>query len=202
VPTPGAVAGKSAQIVLDGRTGIGSLPNRYIQMTVNGVAASGGTLGPTRCTYPTTALTDGLNSVSLSLAPISTVTSPYFNYLEATYTSAMVPTQDKLDITIDGSTRRALVDVQDNFSVMPMILNIADPMQPVIFSGATRTSGLVSFEVQLQPSTTNHFYCATNGTAFGPISIAKVTVASLRSNLNQADLVPSGDWGDYPDRYG
>jgi hypothetical protein len=190
VPTPGAVAGQTAQVILNGRTGVGSLPNRYIQMTVNGVAATGGTLSPTRCTYPTTALTDGLNSISLSLAPISTVTSPYFNYLEAVYTSNLVPSGDKLEITVDTSSKRALIQVQDNFSApMPLLLDIADPSQPVILSGATRSSGLVSFETQLETATANHFYCAELATASAPSSIAKVTVASLRGNLNQADLV-------------
>lgn len=188
VPTPGVVPGSTARVFLDGRTGVNS-NGRYISGTVNGDPLLAGVLGPLNCTYQTHSLVDGLNTVNLRLTPMSSSDSAYFNFAEITYLSNLTPSGDKLDFAIDSLPRQALIQVQDNFGALPLLLDLGDPLHPIQDTGFSRQSGTLSFAANLDRSAPNRFYCATQASAIAPASIAAVPVNDLRADLSQADLI-------------
>jgi hypothetical protein len=187
VPTPAPVSGQTAKLTLIGQTGYGTAGQSYIQASINGTAGLNGNLGPSRCTYETQSLTDGLNRIDLTLAASSI--KPYFDYLEISYPSRLTPSGDKLEITLDSLAHRGLIQVSDNYSAGPLLFDLGDPLHPVQLTGFTRQGGLVSFETELNRSLPNQFYCATVSSAVAPVSLAHADVTDLRAELSQADLI-------------
>ncbi len=188
IPTPGVVLGSAAKVLLDGRTGV-STTGRYMVGNMNGNPLTNGVLGPLSCTFQTQSLVDGLNTLDIRLTPMSSSDSAYLNFAEITYPSQLIPSGDKLDFVIDSAPHVGLVQLQDNFSAPPLLLDLGDPLHPVQDTGFTRQAGILSFAASLDRSAPNRFYCATAGTVVSPVSLSMVSVNDLRADLSQADLI-------------
>ncbi|HVP07353.1 MAG TPA: hypothetical protein VMS71_05875, partial [Candidatus Acidoferrum sp.] len=171
--TPGAISGAAAQLYLDGRTG-------GMSANVNGIFASNGNCNSYFCTYTTRTLVDGLNNIQLYLTTTSSW-APYFHFLELAYPSNLLPANDRLDVVLDSSSKRAQMQIQDNYSATPVILNLADPLQPSYVDGATRSGGVMTFDASLSSSSVNRFYAATPATASTPVTITQTSPADLRA---------------------
>jgi hypothetical protein len=188
VPTPGVIAGDSALLFLQGKTGV-SGTSSYMTVTVNGVAG----LNPVRtssfCRFGTRSLVDGLNDIDISLTPVSSAVSPYFDYLEVSYLSRLLPSGNQVELVFEGADGRSLIQVQDNFSVAPWLLDLTDPQHPVYVTGFQRSGGLLSFESILESTGVNRFFSATTTAALTPASILKVAPVALRGNSGQTDLI-------------
>jgi hypothetical protein len=79
--------------------------------------------------------------------------------------------------------------VQDNFAAAPLVLDLADPLQPTLINGYQRTSGMVSFETELEAGGVNRFFAAPTTTALSPSAIQRVSPVALRGASEQTDLV-------------
>jgi hypothetical protein len=182
VNTPGVVSGQTAQVYLDGRTG-------GMNLRFNSAGPLSGSCTSYFCNYTVASPVDGLNSVQLAFQPLSSSYKSFFNYLEISYLSRTIPDNDRLDITLDNLTGRARIQVQDNFTSSPIILDLADPRQPALDTGFARSGGLVTFTAEVSPARVNRFYCATRATAVSPVSITPDSPADLRSIPSQTDLI-------------
>ncbi|MBK7141688.1 MAG: type IX secretion system sortase PorU [bacterium] len=188
VPTPGVIANDSAMLYLQGKTGV-SGTGSYMSVSVNGVIG----LNPIRtasfCRFGTRSLVDGLNDIDVSLTPVASDVPPYFDYVEISYMSRLLPANNQIDLDLKLSNGRGLVQVQDNFTVAPWLLDLADPQKPVFLTGYQRGGGLLSFETMLESAGTNRFYGVTTTVALAPVSIQSVTPVAMRGNSAQTDLI-------------
>lgn len=190
--TPGAVLGDSADVFLRGWTGVQSSSQRYMTLRVNGIPSPSDifSCGSVSCAYKTVALVDGNNTVSINLTPVSSSISPYFDYFELAYHRDNVTSGDKLDITLDPQpVRRAVIQIDENASAAPLVFDLADPLHPVQITGASRNSGQLAFETDVNFSKVNRYYYGTLATASSPTSIRTATVENLRANSAQSDLI-------------
>jgi hypothetical protein len=183
VPTPGAISGDSAHVVLNGRTGgLG-----YIGLTVNGQPGSRLVCNSYSCSYVSYALFDGLNSVELDLTPDGS-TPPYFDNLSLTYHRSLTPENNRLDIVIEDVQAIAEVRVTDNFSSAPFLLDVTDPLNPVELTGYAREGGLVSFRADLSGAEFKQYQMMIPQNAASPISIELTSPVDLRGSSVQTDL--------------
>ncbi|UCC43245.1 MAG: type IX secretion system sortase PorU [Candidatus Zixiibacteriota bacterium] len=189
ISTTGAIPGRQAEVRLAGNTNTGTGGASYMDVWINGSPGTSKSCNSRLCTFETTQLTDGLTQLDISLGPVSSETPPYFDHAEVSYQSYLRPESGILDITLGSFDGRALVEVQDNFSADPLILDLADPLSPVNLTGYDRTAGVLSFETVLEPSGPNRFYCVTIQQAITPGSISEIMVEDLRSTTERADLI-------------
>lgn len=191
-PTPGVMAGDTAQLFVSARTSGSSSSTGYVDLRVNDVPQTSKFCGAFSCTYRTTNLVSGLNRFSFTLEPIQTTpvyTPPYFDFLEIQYRRQLVPDNDRLDATLNAFGGHERLVVTDQFTAAPIILDLADPSQPIAVTGATRSGGQLQFEYERDASVPNRFYIATRNASYTPESILPVTVTDLRAPVNQTDLV-------------
>ncbi|MCM2272458.1 MAG: type IX secretion system sortase PorU [candidate division Zixibacteria bacterium] len=188
VPTPGVVAGDSALLYLEGKTGV-SGSGSYMTVSINGTAG----LNPIRtgnfCRFGTKALVDGLNDIDISLTPISSTVAPYFDFIEISYLSRILPASNQVELVIDSVAARGLIEIQDNFTVAPLVLDLTDPLHPVRVTGYTRAGGSLSFETQLEADGINRFFASVAAVALTPSSFQRVSPLALRGTSEQTDLI-------------
>ncbi|MFQ5453037.1 MAG: type IX secretion system sortase PorU, partial [Candidatus Zixiibacteriota bacterium] len=191
ISIPGIVSGDTADIKLSGRTldTTGSLDNiGYMDLYINGVKGLNKFCNQFKCTYRSTSLIDGSNQVKLDLWSNSNA-PPYFDYLELFYNAENIPVNNKLDLTIGSSTGLAAIEVIDNFSQLPFVLDISQPLNPSIISGATESNGILTFYADLDPLRFNRYYLCTPEQMLTPLSIKAVSTTDLYTAFEQTDLM-------------
>ncbi len=186
--TPGIVAGDSAMLYLQGKTGV-SGTSSYMSVNVNNVAGLNPIRTSSYCRFGTRSLIDGLNDIDITLTPISSLVAPYFDLIEISYLSRLVPINNQIDLVCEGFAGRGLVQIQDNFAVAPWLLDIADPQHPIFLTGNQRSGGLLSFEATMENPGVNRFYGATTTSAVSPASIQRVTPVAMRGSGTQTDMI-------------
>ncbi len=187
VTTPNINISDEVDIYLSGRTfGIGGVSG-FMDIEINGQMGSNKACNTSNCTYTSLAFRPGLNEIGLSFEKFSTV-APYFDYIDIEYSSYLVPIENELDMTIGSFDGRARLDIVDNISFPPLMLDISNPARPVSISGFSRSNSSISFEYDLLPDQFNRFYLNSAQNAFSPGSIQRVTVTNLQDNLVQTDL--------------
>ncbi|MBD3404446.1 type IX secretion system sortase PorU [candidate division GN15 bacterium] len=190
VPTSGAVLGDTARVRVNARTSGSSSTTGYVDLTINQqFGPDSKSCNALNCTFLTTALSGGLDEFAFTMQPIDNETPPYFNYIELEYTSRLEPSGNRLDITLGGYDGPAELQVIDNFTADPIILDLADPSQPVQIAGFTRGGGVLTFDAQLQIGSPNRFFLGTPGAADAVSSITLVSPNDLRVAGSQADMV-------------
>ncbi len=182
--TPGIMLGESATVFVNAAT-----YSPYVTLNVNGISADKGTCNRLNCKFTTASLTDGLNVLDIKVHPSNSGNLPFLNFVEIAYPSELLPVNNVLDLYVPQQDGLANIDVVDNFSSNPLVLDISDPMRPMRISNATRSAGLLRFSSQIEPDTSNQFYIAPVSTAFGPVSIEQPQLAGLRTGLPQSDLI-------------
>ncbi len=140
------------------------------------------------CSFVTTALQEGLNKLSLSFG--GGVAMPFLDYIEFSYTSLLRPTSDRLDFFVAPSTTsRARIELVDDFSGEPVILDLSQSRTPALITGAERAGGALTFETDLTPASVNRYLVSTLAEAQSPVEIIPTTVTDLRQIPSQTDLI-------------
>jgi len=191
VPTPGVVGGDTASIWLTGRTydnGDAGDNLGYMDLEVNGITADAKSCNRFNCSYRTANLFDGLNQIHLRLWP-EVNAPPYFDYMNLEYTCRLIPTNGVLDITLGTYTGKAQLEVVDNLGLSMIILDIAQPLQPVVLTGYERSEGQITFSTQSRIGGPNRIYLGTVQQAMNPLSITEVSPTDLRAIEQQIDLI-------------
>jgi hypothetical protein len=189
VPTTGAVVGDTAYAIVSARTGGSSGTSGFVDMEINDNPANTKLCNALNCTFTTTALTGGLDRLSFAMQPIDADTPPYFDYLDLRYTSMLEPSGNRIDVTLDGYDGRARIQVIDNFSTAPIVLDLADPSQPTRIVNYSRSGGTLQFDVQMEIGIPNRFYLSTVGAAESVTSITAPEPVLLREQAAQTDLI-------------
>jgi len=191
VPAVNVVPGQTSNIFLSARTfdTTGALDAvGYVDLSVNGQPGLSKNCDLTSCTYQTSSLVSGMNSFSMQLWG-SVIAAPYFDYLELSYKRSTVPIGGSLDASFGSYSGVVRVDITDNFSTAPLLYNIDNPAQPARLTGATRQSGMVSFEANFNLNSPNRFFATGPSSLISPVSITRVTPVDLYSSASQADLI-------------
>lgn len=200
VSTSGYLPGDTATILIFTRTG-----GTYADLRLNGALVPKDNCNSFNCLFKTTALTGGLDEFSFDLQKSTIADVPYFDYMELTYTSRMLPVADKLDLILPSFNALAELQVLDNFTSEPWLLDIADPLHPVILTDAVRGGGLLRFQTNLDNPGRNRFLLATPAVAYAPVAIRRESVTDLYASTPQTDLIIitprvfSDDLGEYVD---
>lgn len=190
VPTPGIVEGDTANVWLVGLTDDNGDPGDtpgFMDLYVNGVDGLDKSCNSFNCSYRTTSLVDGLNEIRLTLWPERNA-PPYFDCMNLEYSSRLLPTDNRLDITLGSFADSAHIEVIDNFSFPVVVLDIADPLHPAVLTDYQRAGGIVTFRADLEDEGPNRFYMGTTQQALAPLSIEQVSPADLRTFSGQVDL--------------
>jgi len=200
VSTPGAVEADSAYIYVSGRT------NRSIDLTINGTASSRINCHSSACQHYSYSLLGGvsdINRIDLLLAPITSTIPPFLNYLQISYRAHLLPLNNRIDFNLEGVDGEVEVKVVDNFSAVPTVFDISDPLHPVIFTGFERSDGYLSFRAVTTSAGPNRFRCEVIGQAASPARIEAVDVIDLRTGFDQTDMiiVTTGSLAPYLDQY-
>ena len=140
------------------------------------------------CTFNVPSLREGLNQFNVDFV-IGGTQSPYLDYIELSYYSDLVPQSDRLEFNLATYNGRALVELIDNFSSTPLILDIADSRQPRLVQNFTQVGGLLSIGLDMTTARPNHFYAVTLDRAISPVSVEKRSPTNLRAGNSQADLI-------------
>ncbi|MFQ5500008.1 MAG: C25 family cysteine peptidase, partial [Candidatus Zixiibacteriota bacterium] len=180
--TPSAVVGDSARIILRG-----AVASPYIDMQINGSAVLGKSCNRFGCNYWTESLKDGLNDVTLALFAGASE-QPYFDYLQAEYTSRLQAQAGKLDIALDPFSGIALLEIVDDFSAQPLVVDLADPLKPSLVTGFERSAGLLSMQVEMELDGVNRFYLCDQSSLVTAQSITESPVTDLREVAGQVDM--------------
>jgi hypothetical protein len=191
VSTPGAMAGDSATVFVDARTG-GA--DGFMTATVNGEPASPRSRDAFGCrfaTYDLTGLSGALNELVLMLDSVNAAGGipPYLNYVEVDYLGTLLPSNNRLLFDAGVFDGRAEFQVVDGFSASPTVFSITDPLRPVIVSGYERAGGLVRFRYDLSSGQPNTFLAAPVSTAQAPLAIRSAAPADLLVATPQTDLI-------------
>ncbi|HUV31220.1 MAG TPA: type IX secretion system sortase PorU [Acidobacteriota bacterium] len=189
VPAPGAIDGELASVTLVGKTNVGTGDAAYMDLSVNGQAAGGKVCNNIRCQFETSQIHDGANRFDVTLGPQSLKVPPYFDYAELQYHSRLRPDGDRLDVAVGSYAGRAGLEIDDEFSSVPLILDVSDPLRPRILSGYEQSGGQITFEVDLDAAGPNRFFCAPVQLAAQPAAVAPASVADMRDTTQQADLI-------------
>ena len=189
--TPGIVAGDTVEINLEGETfdltGSGD-DDGYMNIYVNDIIGLEKACNQHDCTYRSASFFDGSNKIELELWP-SSAAPPHFDYIELAYECENMPINDRADLTIGAYSGVAEITVIDDFSSSPLILDISDPHRPLIHTGATVSSGQLSFYADMTGIAFNRFYLCPESKALAPLSIARATVTDLHNTNRQADCI-------------
>lgn len=187
--TPGAVAGRSADFVLTGLTNNCCDTVSFMGLRVNGIAGGNKSCNRTRCSFTSSAVVDGLNQFDLSIARQSQSIVPFFDYLECRYERRLAPSTDLLDATFPASDQLAELVIENNFSQLPLMLDLSDPQAPVELTSPAVTSATVTLSYQLRVGAVNRVLLSTENRAVSVASITRTTVSDLKAGASQADLI-------------
>jgi hypothetical protein len=186
VPTIGYVSGDTATIVAYTYTDTG---DSQTTLFLNGLSIPSYTCNAFNCGFKTTSLTGGLDMFAFDMQRNPLADVPYFDYMELSYTSRLLPVADKLDLILASINALAEIEVQDNFSTEPWVLDIADPFHPVILTGAVRGGTTLRFQTDLESPGRNRFLLSTPAVAYAPVAIRSEAVTDLYGQTQQADMI-------------
>ena len=189
VPTTGAIIGDTAVVQVSARTSGSSSTVGYVDLRINGFNADTKACNALNCTFTTTALTGGLDEFAVTMQPIDSRTPPYFDYVDLRFNSVLEPAGNRIDLTLGGFDGTARLQVVDNFASPPIVLDLADPSQPVRIVNYLRSAGLLEFNAQLEIGSPNRFYLSTTGASENVASITTATGVDIRAAGQQTDLV-------------
>jgi Peptidase family C25 len=197
IPTPSVVGGSNAFLYFGGKTfdTTGSFDQRgFIDATINGAAGLDKLCNDSLCTYRTTALVNGLNTIRLALGGASFI-SPYFDYANVNYLSTLTPANGRFEYISTGYTGAARVEIVDNFTATPLLFDISNMRSPTVVSGATRSGGKVSVDMTHNASVVSRLIAVQPDVFFAPSAIEKSIPAPLRGVPSQTDalvIAPTG----------
>ena len=184
IPAPGFIAGSTSEIVLVAK----NLPGpSAADIRINGLASARTGGDDTSCVFEATNLIDGLNRLDITFYP--GIIPIYLDYVDASYRCRIQPVGDALDLTLEPVVAAAVIEVADEFAATPLVLDLADPLRPVVIAGFEQSSGLISFAANLEGNGINRFYACPPGAARQPSAIERTEVTDLRQNSGQADLI-------------
>ncbi len=182
VAAPGVVTADTAWIWLAARTG-----GSYIDLSVNGVPGFYKICTYLSCQFFTESLVQGTNRIDLQFYPTSSA-PPYFDYFEIAYTSENVPFDDRLDLTVGSIDGSAQIEVINEFSSTPLILDVSNPLNPDIMTATTVTNDLIAFNAESDGTVYERFYVTPQSQALTPTSITFADPPDLRATDQQVDL--------------
>ena len=140
------------------------------------------------CIFDVANLRNGLNQFNVDFY-IRGSHQPYLDYIEMAYFSDLAPQSDRLEFNLTSYNGRAHVELIDDFSSTPLILDIADARQPRLVQDFSQSGGLLSIGLDMTASRANHLFAITLDRALSPVSVEKSSPADLRAGNLQADLV-------------
>ncbi len=187
--TPGRTLGDTAQLLLIGKTNNCCDAVSFMNASVNGLSAFSKSCNRFNCSFRTTNLVDGFNNLNLFFGRQLTSIPAYFDYAEIIYNRELRPDNNQLDLVFPLSSRIARLNVADQFSATPLIIDVTDPCAPVELTGATRASGLVSADFPLSPVVQKRLLYTTDAKIQSPSSLQLFTLNNLRGQRPQADLI-------------
>ena len=185
VPTPHALEDEPAEILVVAKTPQGIIS---VDATVNGATAQLSHSQDSLYVFTTTALQDGLTEIGVDFTMTGNIPA-FLDYVDVAYNSRLVPVADKLDITLGSIDESALIEVIDEFSSVPLVLDLDDPLRPEIIGGWERSGGLVTFSSQLDAEGSNRVCVTSVERAAAPLSVERVTVTDLRESSSPTDSV-------------
>jgi len=180
---PGLVQGSTAGLTVAALT---AFP--YVDATVNGVSASSVAVSPSLCTFSSNSLVEGSNDIELQLYPTASAAA-HLDYFEMSYTSWAAPTDDKLDLTLGAGEGPVTVEVINEFSSTPLVVDVSDPFRPELVNAVAVTDDMLSFNTARDSTVFSRFYLAPVGAAFAPPTITRVDPFDLYYAREQADLI-------------
>ena len=187
VSTPGIADGDSAAVFVSAKS------NRDVDLLVNGAGAPRITCTSTQCRFFTRALHGGdgqLNQFRFVLGPVGDGIPSYFDYVEVRYPAHLRPVSDQLDCYFNDLDGRVEVQATDVFSSVPTVLDVSDPLHPVVIEGFQRTGGLLNFETTMATDRVNRYYCEPLAQAQAPLSVSRADFTNVRELVDdQADLI-------------
>ncbi|MDH3890240.1 MAG: type IX secretion system sortase PorU [candidate division Zixibacteria bacterium] len=157
-------------------------------LRVAGVTAAKMSCDDSSCTFAVSSLREGLNQFNLNFN-IGGSHRPFLDYIELAYSSDLAPQSDRLEFNLVSYDGRARVELIDDFSSVPLIVDIADGRQPRVLTGFTRAGGLLSFGLDMTPTRPNHFFATTLNRTLSPVAVEKSSPEDLRAGNAQADLI-------------
>ncbi len=191
VSTSDRVVGQTVNIFLGGRTfdttGILDAVG-FMDLTVNGQAASSKVCDKFFCSYLADNLVAGLNQFDLTLWG-AIIAAPHFDYLEMDYEAFLTPSGNKIDASVGSYNGRVRLDIIDNFTSQPVLYNLDNPGQPLKLTGFERQNGLLSFEANLAPGSANRFFAIGTGEIRQPLAFTKAAPVDLYASSSQTDMV-------------
>ena len=140
------------------------------------------------CTYRSASFVDGVNNIDLFLMYF-TISPPYFDYLELSYTSFNQAVQNQLDITLGQMSGNTEIEVVNNFSSNPMILDISNPLIPRELTLPSFSAGSFSFYDTLSTSKYNRYFLSPPAQALAPLSVSAETTKDLYVSNTQTDMI-------------
>ncbi|HKK22011.1 MAG TPA: type IX secretion system sortase PorU [candidate division Zixibacteria bacterium] len=191
VSTPQAVAGGLAFITLNGLTfdTTGASDELgYMDLSINNQPGLNKSCNIIGCSYQTTSLVNGLNRIDMRLWP-SVGQAAYFDYFEIAYTSKVAPVSNKLDLPLGHLSGNVRVQVADGFSQSPLVMDISDPLRPVLLAGAQKSNGVMTYFLTPDPSKYTRIYHCPVQLALNPARIEMASPADLYAVGTQADLI-------------
>lgn len=165
-------------------------PDTLFDLDVNGTAAPRLDCNRrTGCTFATGDLREGINELSLDFGG-SSAAFPFLDYIQFSYESLLKPSGDELAFHLDvDDSLRGRIEVVDDFTTAPLILDLTRPHAPSIVAGAEQAAGVLAFEVDLRDTSVNRFLVTTYAEASAPVEITPATVTDLRQIPSQTDLI-------------
>ncbi|UCG60625.1 MAG: type IX secretion system sortase PorU [Candidatus Zixiibacteriota bacterium] len=183
VPVSGLVPDDTANVSISARTG-----GSYVDLWVNGEPAINKLCGSRSCTFGTTSLLDGSNQVTLALYPAYEA-PPYLNYFEVNYSRENLPVNDKLDLTLGTSSEILTVEVANEFSSDPLVLDVSNPLQPRIVDPMVVNTDYIEFSSEGDLSVYRRYYLTPENSAATPISVRLASPVDLYAISQQVDLI-------------
>lgn len=191
IPTPGYITGDTAQLFLYGQTfdTTGTGPQTgFMNMRVNNVSGLNKNCSIDSCYFRSNQLRDGLNTIDLTLYPISYAPG-YFDYIDIRYRSRLTPANNQLDMQFSPYSGIAAVQVADNISGTAQVWDVTDGYAPINITNFTRSAGTLLFNNALAPTEMTRLYVASNPALVTPLSIERIQPTDLRTNSSQTDLL-------------
>lgn len=186
--TPGLIVSDSAEIRLNGKTQPGGDSGDYMDLTINNTPGDNRFCNDQRCSYTTYALSpSGLNELKVKQYG-SSASLPYFDNLNITYSSALVPVGNRLDMPLDDFVGEARFEVVNQVGGTPFLIDITEPLHPVLLTGADVGSTIDFEDISGGPDGNRYFISSTNA-AGSPLSITETAPADLYAIPGQTDMI-------------
>jgi len=114
---------------------------------------------------------------------------PYFDYCEIIYTGNLEPYSNTLDASFKGLFGIAEFVVSDDFSDTPTILDITDPVRPVMVNNFSQSAGEIIFQMSFGAADRARYYMCDASKFYSGAVIERFSEPLLTENLSQTDLI-------------